>query len=70
MSRQFLIFVDSQNSPEVKVHEGGEADDVVRDALDGVVVEQQPLHAAVPGALSRHLEQFVARQIWGKKKKN
>ena len=56
-------------SPKVKVHEGGEADDVVGDALDGVVVEQQPLHAVVPGALPRHLQQLVARQIWGKRGK-
>ena len=56
------------NSPEVKVHEGGEADDVIGDALDGVVVEQQPLHAAVPRALARHLQQLVAGQICKKEK--
>ena len=57
------------NSPEVKVHERGEADDVVGDALDRVVVEQQPLHAAVPRALARHLQQLVAGQIWRKREK-
>lgn len=60
------IFFAKNSGPvptEVKVHEGGEADDVVRDALDGVVVEQQPLHAAVPRALARHLQQLVAGQI-------
>ena len=62
------VAILSNNSPEVKVHEGGEADNVVRDALDGVVVEQQPLHAAVPRALARHLQQLVAGQIWKKEK--
>ena len=57
------------NSPEVKVHERGEADDVVGDALDRVVVEQQPFHAAIPRALARHLQQLVAGQIWRKREK-
>ena len=50
--------------PDIKVHEGVEADDVVRDVLDGVVVEQQPLQTVVPGALSGDLHQSVAGQIW------
>ena len=33
--------------PDVKVHEGLEAGDVVWDALDGVVVEEQPLQTPV-----------------------
>lgn len=47
---QSNILVSHHAIPDVKVHEGLEAGDVVRDALDGVVVEQQPLQALVLGA--------------------
>ena len=53
--------------PYVEVHEGVEADDVVRDALDDVVVEQQPLQAVVVGALGGHLDQLVPRQVCKKR---
>ena len=69
VGRFIRVAILSHNSPEVKVHEGGEADNVVRDALDGVVVEQQPLQAVVAGALSRDLHQSVAGQIWKKEQK-
>ena len=59
-----MCAVITHDSPDVEVHEGGEADDGVGDALDGVVVEQQPLHAAVAHALRWNLQQLVARQIW------
>lgn len=49
--------------PDVEVHEGVEAKDVVRDGLDGVVVEEEPLQTVVGGALSRDLHQSVAGQI-------
>ena len=49
--------------PYVEVHERVEADDVVRDVLDGVVVQQEPLQAVVAGALGRDLHQSVPGQI-------
>ena len=55
--------------PDIKVHEGVEADDVVRDVLDGVVVEQQPLQAVVAGAFCGYLHQSVAGQIWNSEQK-
>ena len=55
--------------PDIKVHEGVEADDVVGDVLDGVVVEQEPLQAVVAGAFCRDLHQSVAGQIWKNEQK-
>ena len=55
--------------PDIKVHEGVEADDVVRDVLDGVVVQQEPLQAVVAGALGRDLHQSVPGQIWNREQK-
>ena len=49
--------------PYVEVHERVEADDVVRDGLDGVVVEEEPLETVVAGALCRDLHQSVAGQV-------
>ena len=61
---KFHMFVP----PDVEVHEGVEAEDVVRDGLDGVVVEEEPLQTVVGGALSRDLHQSVAGQIWNRRK--
>ena len=49
--------------PYVEVHERVEADDVVRDGLDGVVVEEEPLQAEIAGAFCWYLHQSVAGQI-------
>ena len=49
--------------PYVEVHEGVEADDVVRDALDGVVVKQESLKTVIEGALLGNLHQSVAGEI-------
>lgn len=44
----------------VEVHEGVEADDVVRNALDGVVIEEESLQTMIESALGRNLDQSVA----------
>ena len=50
---------------DVQVDEGLEGGDVVRDALDDVVVEEEPLEAVVVGALIGNFHKLVPRQIWG-----
>ena len=50
---------------DVQVDQRLEGGDVVGDALDDVVVEEEPLQAVVVGALRWNFHQLVPRQIWG-----